>query len=122
MAKAKPVIKVYLLPDEWGEPEYAMLVTNLVGALAHLGELGVEEEGNVIILFPKDGMLQGLGEYIYCEIDIPAGPYVTAEFQTSLAAAVNGVLQAHFSGAYIQCKVYLFDDRVGFSSSLPTKK
>ncbi len=121
MAKAKPVIKVYLLPDEWGDPEYEVLVSNLVGALSEIEDLGVEGDDDVIIIFPKDGMLQGLGEYIHCEVDVPRWQHMSDGLQTRLAQAVNGVLQAHFDQAYIQCKVYPFDDTVGFSLSEPKK-
>ncbi len=119
MAKAKPVIKVYLLPDEWGEDEHRTLSHNLAGALIEAGVPRVESEDDVLTIFPKDGMYPAL-QHIHCEVDLPLGRHATPKFQNKLAEMVIGVLQVQLDKAYIQCKVYVFDDTVGFSSSIPS--
>jgi len=113
---AKPIIKVYLLPNEWSEAEYQDCFDALLKGAQSLDPLGVRTENDFIVLFPKDGMRKGLGTEIVIEVDIPNihsnydcnRKMVNGEFfgTNKIANTFFEIMHGLLPAAYIQCKVY----------------
>ncbi len=75
LSKLKPVIRVHLLPANWGEGDYEALHTSIVAAATQvMDEHEIETEDDLIVLFPPDLMKKGLGTEIVVEIDLPPYP------------------------------------------------
>lgn len=110
---AKPIIKVYLLPAEWNEAGFQAFHSALVQAAVSIPDFEVENENDLITLFPKDCMEKGLGTEILIEVDVPDGPHVTPVFEQLVAVSIGSAAQQYLPRAYIQCKVYKFNPHQG---------
>ena len=110
---AKPIIKIYLLPAEWDEEDLQTCFNKLVCAARSVPTMRVADENDLIVLFPKDAMLKGLGTEIVIEVDLPTN---TAH-EDEVASAFCAVMQQLLPNAHVQCKVYPFDMRHGFAAS-----
>lgn len=117
---AKPVIKVYLLPAEWGEEELQRCFYALLAGAQSVNCLKVETEDDFIVVFPKDAMMKGLGTEILVEVDVPAsllGTYFTQDKENEIASTFFEVMRRLLPEAHIQCKVYKFETSHGFCVS-----
>jgi len=114
---AQPVIKVYLLPAEWGEEELERCFYALLAGAQTVASLRVQTEDDFIVVFPKDAMLKGLGTEILIEVDVPAPWAPTYDAEDEIASMTFEVMRRLLPGAHIQCKVYKFETSHGFCVS-----
>ena len=102
MLAPKMVIKLWCLPKQTeGELQslHRALIENLIKV-----EVGVEDENDVIVLFPPDAMAYGLGSEILIELShIPTPPNMRSDtLKRRLAASTRTVVKRRFPRAHVQ--------------------
>jgi len=108
----KPVLKVYLLPGDWGEARYQDFHKCLVSALAakegYFPNGVIKTEDDLITIFPKDCMVKGLGTEIHAEFDYPTTEERPWE-ESDIAVRIGKAIKNYFPNAYVQCKIHRFN-------------
>lgn len=97
----RPVIKVWCLPKL--EEEKLREIHRAIVAVAE--ESGLKGENSIIVLFPTDMMMYGLGEEIYIEGDGFPVPSVTKPIAYHLSVAIG----EFFPAAHVQCIINQLD-------------
>jgi hypothetical protein len=110
---AKPIIKLYLLP-EWDEAQFQTCFTRLVNAARSVAALHVSGPDDLIILFSQDAMVYGLGTVILIEVDLPRDLITDSDVENETAEAIHAVVQGLLPNAYVQCKVYPYGTDRGY--------
>ena len=113
---AKPVIKVFLLPD-WNEAQFRACFDRLVRAAQSITGLHINSENDLIILFSQDAMVYGVGAVILIEVALPQELVIDNDVETRTANAMYAVMQGLLPDAYIQCNVYPFGTERGYRAT-----
>lgn len=113
----KPVVKVYLLPDDWDQIMLRKCFDALLAAAKQTLRSPVEDTTDLVIIFPKDAIQKGLGREIIIEVDVPISIATSVAHEDAIAEAFHAVMTELLPKAYVQCKVYKFDTEHGFCSS-----
>jgi hypothetical protein len=114
--RAKPIIKVYLLPA-WNESQFQVCFNRLVNAAKSVSALKIDSASDLIILFSQDAMVYGSGSEILVEVDLPMHLISEDDIEQRTADAIHGVLQGLLPEAYVQCKIYPFSTERGYRST-----
>jgi len=102
----KPVVKVWCLP-EITEKELRNLFREIVTALCSIESLGIDNETDLIVLFPKDMMKYGLGTEIVVEMTdfFCHGLNYESVFQNATDSIV-ALLKNLYPDTHIQCRLW----------------
>jgi hypothetical protein len=100
------VVKVWCLP-QMAEEKLRKLHRNIVRAVAYVKALGVQNETQMICLFPQDMMRYGLGEEIVIEVTGHDRYQLHRELITRpLANSLGGAVRKMFPHAHIECSIF----------------
>ncbi len=95
-------VKVYNLPQT-GEDELMELHKAIVGSVRSIPQLGIEDQGQMMTLFPKDMMYFGSGNTILVEItELASKKFFT--YSDTLAKNVGEAVSRHFTTAQVVCR------------------
>ncbi|MDP2655874.1 MAG: hypothetical protein Q8P17_05205 [bacterium] len=113
----KPVIKVWCLP-KMTEEALEKLYRSIGATVIRIKELGLNDESDIICLFPSDMMTYGIGEEIVVEVTgIFGGPRLTEIVQARVAKALGKTVLAIFPKARIEVFVYPLEPKQGWWDS-----
>jgi len=112
-----PVIKVWCLPKS-SEAELNALHKSLVAAALQVDELGLKDENDFTMLFPRDMMAYGLGQEIIVEV---TGLFIKPErddlVRERLATYLGLAVKERFPKAMVECFINPFALSQGFWTS-----
>ncbi len=108
------VIKVWCLPSDQSEDDLNRLHRAIVEAAVSVPELCLQDENDMVCLFPADLMAYGLGEEIIVEIDDLFDMSRSQGVRMRLAECVGKSISTLYPEAKIQCFVSSLDPSRGF--------
>lgn len=115
----RPVIRVALLPAQWSEQMYQDCLQKIVEAAKLIPALHVQNENDILVEFPSDCMLKGLGEEIVIEIRLPDGMQLDVTSENNFAWRVAAAVQDLLPEAHVQCSTSHFSTSRGFARAEP---
>ena len=118
---ARPIVKIYLAPNEWGEREFKTCCEHMMKMLSSIKALNIKSFDDLFILFPTDRMKWGVGTEVPIEVDLPIDRTLSepekSNIEDTTARVVVEVIQELIPDVYAQCKVYWYDGEHGFWST-----
>lgn len=111
-----PVVKVWCLP-KMGQKRIKELFNKIVAKLVQTRGIDVHDETDVLVLFPSDKMLYGLGTEIFVEVDQLLGAADSKELRQLIAMELTMVVRSMFPGAHVCCAVREFNREDGYWDS-----
>lgn len=113
------IVKVWCLPADQTEDTLSGLHLAIVAAVLGIRHsdvnLGVEDERDMVCLFPTDRMVYGLGKEIIVEVSGVNGNQVTTyDACDHVAAVIGSAVRSKYLKAKVVCKLQL-DPRAGGS-------
>lgn len=102
----KPVVKVWCLPEST-EEELRALFEKIVETLCPIKNLGINNQTDLVILFPQDMMRYGLGSEIIVEMaDFCCGSANFKQVFKKATKSMVDILTELYPDAQIQCRLW----------------
>lgn len=104
------VVKVWGLPMLGGN-KLKEIFKEVVESLSSVWDTGVQNERDVLILFPTDMMVYGLGMEVLVEIDGHSTNHLTVSQEELVTGGVGRVIKKHVPDANVAVVISTFNER-----------
>ena len=114
-----PVVKVWCLPADLTEDRLREIQRAIVVATVSVPDVGVKDEHSMVVLFPKDMMMYGLGTEIIIEIYgcVFEDKQLDTPVRNMLAGLMVSTLKQFFPSAMVECFILPYRSALGFYHS-----